>query len=291
MKKWIYIACSLLALSCERQLPIVLEDFERKLVVNSTAAANEELHLALSENVDLLHQPTYRSAIYDGRLLLLENDQVIHDQTYLVDSGWLQTNVSLKHGKMYELVLEVENYPVVNAVDSMPEEDPDFRIVERQLIDDYDELTLELQDHAAKEYYMLELYYISYKESNGDTSWFKEALNFTSSEKIFISNINTINANNHFALFDDQLIHGGSKTMKIKYERADLFTYSDRTPYELVAEMKSLSSSFFAYYLDLLENNHIYGGPLASSVQNTGNITGGLGVFGCYTRTEDRASL
>ncbi|MFY0643448.1 MAG: DUF4249 family protein [Bacteroidia bacterium] len=291
MRKILYIALALIAISCERQLPIIVDGFERKLVVNAAVHSDMQLSMALSENVDLLHEPKYRSNIHDARLIVLENGIVIHDQIYLIDSGALGTTVQLQKGNEYELVLEAEDYPVVNAKDSMPLEEPDFRIVERQLVDDYDELTLELKDHDIKEYYLLELYYISFKESNGDTTWFKEPLNFNSSEKIFISNINTINANNHFALFDDKLIHGGTKTMKIKYVRADLFKYSDRTPYEVVAEMKGLSSVFFAYYLDLLENNHIYGGPLASTIQNSGNITGGLGIFGCYTRTEDRESL
>ncbi len=247
-------------------------------------ASDQTFALALSENVELLGQPKYRTNIEEARLIVFEDDFLLHDRPYQLDSGWLATAVNLSEGKKYEFVLEVEGFPLVSAMDSMPAYKPEFELTSISAQGEYEQLELLLKDRPEQEWYMLELYFRSFTEQAGDTNWYIQPLNFSSADKLFVSNVNTINANNHFALFDDRLIQGQNRSLTINYKSSSLNQFPERTPVELIIELRSVSSQYFEFYLDLLENNHIYGGPLASSVRRTSNISGGLGVFGCYTR-------
>lgn len=283
MKYLFYIALIIGLSACEKQLTIQIDDFEKQLVVNALASNKTPFTLNLSENAPILEEPQYRTGIYKGRLVIFEDDFLIFDKEVNIDSGLLVTSNFMQAGKTYEVLLDVDDYPVVNAVDVMPDADPEFDLRQLQAMGENYQLEVELRDNEGDDYYMILMYVVGRQAVGNDTVTAEKTLNFYSSDKLFISNINTIRANNHFAFFDDALLNGGSKMVDLQFAKSETLIKDGFVPKQIKVEVRSLSPKFFEYNIHLLENNHIYGGPLASASYFDGNIIGGLGFFGCYT--------
>ena len=66
----------------------------------------------------------------------------------------------------------------------------------------------------------------------------------------------------------------------------DQFTSESFVPELLVLRISCISENMFAYYKSILENTHIYGGPLATGFGQFTNVDQGLGIFSFYTFTQ-----
>ena len=291
MKVLKFIALILIFTACEKQLTLRLDDFDKKLVVNAFANNTSALSINLGENSPILEEPTLESDIAEARIILFENDFLIYDKQLSLNKGLVETSNFLQMDKEYELIIDVEGYPVVTAKDKMPNTIPKLEITDIFSIGESVHMRVNVEDDGGDDQYMLLMNMRGYTVSNGDTIYGYRTQNFTSSDKLFISNINSIRANTHFTFFDDALLNSGTRSIELMIDKADTYTKAGFTPTAVRIELRSLSKSFFDYYLELIENNHIYGGPLASSSYFKGNIEGGLGIFGCYTSEDDHISL
>lgn len=283
MKYLFYISFLLVFCSCEKQLTIEQGNLEKQLVVNATASNKTPLTLVLSENTALLDEPDYRSPIYSGRMVIFEDNFLIYDKLVAIDSGQLITSNFMQPGRSYEILLDVEGYPVINAMDRMPDKDPDFRVNSLNKLGESYQMNIKLSDDGGDDYYMMLLYIVGKQAVGNDTLIVEKPLNFSTSDKLFVTNINTLRANNHFAFYDDALLNGSSKNATVQFPSSVAVVKDGFVPKQIRMEVRSLSAQYFDYNIQLLENNHIYGGPLASASYTEGNIVGGLGFFGCYT--------
>lgn len=283
MRYLFYISLIMILTACEKQLTIELGEFEKHLVVNATASNKAPLSIMLSENAPLLDEPDYRSPIYSGRLVIFENNFLIYDKQLQIDSGELVTTNFMQAGKTYEILLDVDGYPVVNAKDRMPDNDPDFRVNSLEKVGENYQMNIKLSDDEGDDYYMMLLYLVGKQAVGNDTVIAEKPLNFSTSDKLFVTNINTIRANNHFAFYDDALLNESSRNATVQFPKSVAEVKDGFVPLQIRMEVRALSAQFFDYNIHLLENNHIYGGPLASASYTEGNVVGGLGFFGCYT--------
>lgn len=291
MRFWIYIALIGIFCSCEKQLSIPLDKFDQKLVVNAFATNTAAMEVNLSTNTPLLENPSYSSGISKARIILFEDDYLISDKKLSLSQGHVKTSNFMQLGKKYEIIIEVDGFPVVNAIDSMPNSLPGYELNTIKTLADNMHLNVTLNDDLGDDQYMILLYIRGREVIDGDTFWTEKPLNFNSADKLFISNINTIRANSHFAFYDDKLIQGSSKTLDLVFDKKNAIATSIFIPKYVRVELRSLSEQYFEYNLKLLENNHIYGGPLSSSSYFEGNVSGGLGVFACYATETKLISL
>ena len=236
----------------------------------------------LSKSSQLLEEPTLQSGIYTGRVIILEDSLVIYDQVAYIDSGFLYTTVVPKLDKNYEVILDIANFPLANAKDKVPNMLPDFNIEEVIQLGHNYQLNLKITDHPYAERYELQCMAIGKEFIGGDSVWTTKQLKFNSNDKIFLTNINSFRTPSRFALFTDDLFSSSVRNIRINVDRSLVDTDVFRAHY-FVVQLSSLSEIYFDYILEIIENNHVYGGPLASDSYDAGNVDGGLGIFGAYT--------
>ncbi|MEK9601301.1 MAG: DUF4249 family protein, partial [Bacteroidota bacterium] len=87
-------------------------------------------------------------------------------------------------------------------------------------------------------------------------------------------------------LFDDDLFNGTEKSIGIKIPKDSIDILGFKA-YSLNVRLKSVSESMYNYYIMLIQNNHVFGGPLYFEGQIEGNIDGGLGGFYFYNEYSD----
>lgn len=277
-------------MACEHQLSIDSPGFEQKLVVNGFVNDQEKFKLTLGQNSTLLDEPYSKSDVGQTRLIVSEDGFIIHDKEYDVWNGILQTNLTISLSHTYQIVLESEKLGTVSASDRMPDMAPDFELDSLHDYGQIKRLHFTIQDHVIDEYYMLELFVSGYRVVSGDTIREQLLLPFTSSDKLFLSNINGFRSSSYIALFHDKLLMGTYREIELSIKAEDL-NPSGFTSESIDMRIRSMSPDYFDYMQEILENNHVFGGPLASPRLSQSNIEGGLGVFGCYTFREKELQL
>jgi hypothetical protein len=277
-------------LSCERQLDFELEEYERKLVVNSIVAPGRPMVFYLSESSQTLEVPTYRSGIYTGRLIVTEDSAVIYNAVTAIDSGFLYTNLVPKPGSFYEVFFDIPNFPLARSFDLVPTLLPELQLIEVINLGDKYQIILSINDHLVKERYELQCFVRGKEAQAGDTVWVTKQVSFNSNDKVFLTNINSFRGSNTFSLFNDDLFSSSSTEIRINVNK-NAFNSGGFDAKSFIVELGSLSETYFNYILEIIENNHVYGGPLASASYKAGNVEGGFGIFGAYTFVQDTISI
>jgi hypothetical protein len=86
------------------------------------------------------------------------------------------------------------------------------------------------------------------------------------------------------------LLNGTTRQFEIQIAKSTLYT-SGYIPEDILLQVNSVSETMYSYYINLLENTHIYGGPLSSVSRQNGNVEQGLGVFCFYTAARDSVTI
>lgn len=285
--RYLFIISLLIGLcSCEKQIPLTKFDFNEKLVLTSYNNTGENISLWVSHSVNSVSIPKLDDIHGMAKVLLKEDGNIVFFNSILVEKGRLELPALVQHGSTYELELEFEEYPPVLATDIAPTMQPDVSLVSLVEYGDKYKTTFRLQDQNSEEFYLAELY-VTGKQKVGPDSVHKSfPVNFSSPDKVFISNISTVASSSNFGVFNDGLFNGGSRDIGLIFNKSDM-AHPNFTPSEVKVRLSSISKTMYQYYIDLLENNHIYGGPLASYSFNTGNVEDGLGIFSFYSATGD----
>ena len=290
MRYLFYIAVLIGICSCEKQIPLTKFDFTEKLVITSYNNANENISFWVSHSVNSVSIPQLDDIDGMAKVLLKEDGSIVFFNSILIEKGWLELPVKAKHGSTYEVEIEFEDYPIILAKDMVPQSPPSISLISLVEYGDKYKTTFRLQDNADAEYYMVELF-VSGKELIGiDSVQVAYPMIFNSPDKIFLSNISTVSSSTNFGVFNDDLFNGSSRDISLIFNKSALIK-SNFTAQNVEVKLSSVSKTMFNYYIDLLENNHIYGGPLASYSFNTGNIEEGLGIFSFYSAQQDSIPL
>lgn len=289
MKRWMIIA--LLGLvACERQIPLKNIEFEQKLVINSLNTSDQFIHTYVGSSVNSVNIPELDDVRGDALVLLKEDDFVVFYDTVIIHNGLIPFNVVAEKGKTYQFEMALDGYPSIRAVDSVPLYNPQLRDLEIFDQSDRYQVRLSIDDVPLQTRYMLEILIEGYMVENGDTVYHERSIDFYSSDKVFVTNINTVNKASSFALMDDVLFADRTWTLDVNLARQDI-DQLDIEPTEVKVRMSCISEAMYDYYLGILENNHIYGGPLAMRALNNGNVIQGLGLFSFRTLSEETISL
>ncbi len=282
-----FIALILVFASCERQIPLKKFDFEKKLVVNSYNSAGQGFNMYLGSSVNSVQTPELDDARGDAVVLLKENDFPVFFDTVIVHDGKIELPILAKLGKVYQLEIAMDDYPTILARDSVPASIPFYEFDSVLVIGNSYRAEFKVHDVPSSTNYMVELFVRGKLIEGNDTIDHSIPVNFNSGDRVFATNINTIATPSNYALFDDKLFADSYKRIEI-IANQESWSRPDFIPQQMEIKLSCISNTMYQYYLGLLENNHIYGGPLATYSLNSGNVEGGLGVF-CFTTTVSRS--
>ena len=290
MKYWTYIVLLIVLISCEKEIDLDDADFSKKLVLNTFLEADSSFIILLSTSVSTLSDPLERTLNGEAYIVLKNGEVPIYNNKTDVIDGRITLPLHCLKGEEYTIELAYEDYAIVRATDVVPMFSPDVAM--DTIIDNGDILKIifTLKDPKESNKYFLQL---KSKGKELDGLFLVEvtkALDFSSTDKLFFSNILTYNSTSSYALFSDELLNGTTRQFEIQIAKSALYT-SGYTPEEILLQVNSVSETMYSYYINLLENTHIYGGPLSSVSRQNGNIEQGLGVFCFYTAARDSVTI
>ena len=291
MKWWLYIAYGLVIMTgCEQSLPFDSEGFEPKLVINSFNSSDSFMQIGVSTSTSTLKTPTRYALNGKCNVLLLKNNLLLLSDSLNLVNGKLQLPFQASTGSIYELQLGYGVFPSIKAKDSVPVNVPELYLDTMVSNTVYYTLKLRVQDNSAPQKYQFQTVLHGKELVGTDSVLTSYPLPFSSTDKIFISTIRTVAENNSFALFSDELWNGQERIIDLRITKEDLLR-PDFKPEYIEIKLANLSNNMYNYYVALLQNNHVYGGPLSSVTDLNGNIEQGLGGFYFYTQTILRVDL
>lgn len=282
MKIFFYIMLGMLLLGCEKELNLYKTPYNKKLVLNSFIAKDSLIGGNLGQSVGLLAVPNLNSLTGTMNVLLKRNGFILYNDVVILDSGKFTLPYIAKANSEYEIQIVYSDFPTIRAIDSVPASAIDVEIdtiIDQSLT--Y-KIRFRLSDPIGANRYFLQLTSKGKQLVNNDSIETEIAAAFTASDKVFVSNIRTVTLDNSYTIFDDVLFDGQNRYLELMVAK-DQFTQKDFTPKKIILRLDQISENLYFYYKSVLENTHIYGGPLASNSVQYSNIEQGLGIFSFYT--------
>ncbi|MDC1395056.1 DUF4249 domain-containing protein [Bacteroidia bacterium] len=266
-------------MSCEKEITLDDLGFTKKLVLNSFNEADSVLTLNVSSSVSTLNFPD--TDVLDGKVkvLILKDNQIVYNNTVALGNGRLSVPIICFPSKIYEIQLEMDDFATIKAIDSVPNDPPNINIDTVMKVNNSYKLSVNMTDVKDDNKYLLQLYTEGLEWNGADSALKTKPLKFSSNDKIFLSNILTVNTSNSFALFEDILFRNDRINFTLTIPE-DSLNASDYIANNLKLKVSCISKITYDYYISVLENTHVYGGPLSSLSRGNGNVEQGLGIFG-----------
>jgi len=265
--------------ACEKEVPLGDLEFEKQLVLNAFLEKDSVLRVGISRSVETLETPSQNNFNDSVHILLKKDGLVLWNQATDVQDGVATIPYVARSGSTYEIQVAAESYPSVLAIDSVPNNPGLIQsdtILESENSYEY---KFDLMDPQGLNKYRLQL--ITYtKYWDGQDSIVQGHLtNFSSKSKKFISNFLTLLGESPYVIFDD-LSLSTRETVSLNVNKSEIESFPGRA-FKLEVRLSTVSETFYNYNLNVIENTHVYGGPLASNSRENGNVVQGLGVF-CF---------
>jgi hypothetical protein len=287
----IYIACGLLLFSaCEKSLPYNSEGFTPKLVINSFNSSDSLMKIGVSLSTSTLKTPSMYELAGKCKVLLLKDNLLLLSDSLELAKGEIILPFKAVPGSIYELQLSHSDFPSIKAIDSVPLEIPELYIDTLLKNAVYYTFKVRVKDFSTLQKYQFQTLIHGKEFIDSDSIETTYSLPFSSTDKIFISTIRTVAGENTFALFGDELWNGQERNIDLRILKNDILK-PNFTPNYVEIILSNLSLNMYTYYASLLQNNHVYGGPLSSVTDLNGNIDQGLGGFYFYTQNVQRLDL
>ncbi len=290
MKKCFYIIMGFALLGCEKQLPFDNLDFEPKLVLNGFLSSDSTMNMSLSKSTPTLIDPSLSLLKGKVNVLLLKDGLLLMSDSVTLQNDKLLLPYKPIVGSTYELQVGYNGLPPIRAKDLVPNTKPDFSL---DTITDEDEsyrIFIQLKDVLDTNKYTLSINVVGKEKVGQDSILKRYPIAFTSTDKLFLSNIRTVSTGKRLAIFSDETWNGNERKLELLFKK-NLVEYPDFEPSEVEVVLKIISESMYNFYIDVNNNTHVYGGPLASVSRVAGNIDRGLGAFCFFTETAAQRKL
>lgn len=275
---------------CEKELQFDNPDYKPKLVVNSFTSADSFVNINLSKSTPTLTQPSLALLAGKAKVLILKDELLLYSDSVLVSNGNLPIPFKPIEGSIYELQIGYENLPTIRATDIVPTTRPNVRVDTIKEEGENYRIIFYIADNTESNRYAVNLS-VTGKELDGtDSLATRYPVAFTSSDKIFLSNIRTLANGRELAIFNDDTWNGTERRIEFVVDKATL-DIPDFNPQHLELDIKDISKTMYEYYIDVSTNTHVYGGPLASVSRVVGNVEQGLGAFCFYTESVSKLRI
>jgi hypothetical protein len=291
IRLYIYFVCGISFFSaCEKSLPYNSEGFTPKLVINGFNSSDSFMQIAVSLSTSTLKTPSMYELEGECKVLLLKDNLLLLSDSFDLVKGKIILPFKATTGSIYELQLSYGDFPSIKAIDSVPLEIPELYIDTLLRNAVYYTFNVRVKDFSTLQKYQFQTLVHGKELIDSDSIETTYSLPFYSTDKIFISTIRTVAGENTFALFGDELWNGQERNIDLRVLKNDILR-PNFTPKYAEIILSNLSLNMYTYYASLLQNNHVYGGPLSSVTDLNGNIDQGLGGFYFYTQNMQRIEL
>ncbi len=267
--------------SCKKVIDIDLPRADSKVVVNSFFTDGSPIKVHLSKSIGVLDNII--PACDNATIILFIND--VKTDTLYPDDGYYYSHILAERGKNYSLIVHVPDMDSVFCEDIIPEKTiiQSSVCTDSVLIDEdgfvINELKLDFQDFAGPSFYEVELSPKDTVNNYITGLWFKK-----NSDPV-ITSTGLLDYNPKTLIFSDKMFEGKHCSVKI------YFAYNWDPNFKLMLFFRSVSESYYKYkekqfaYLFSLEND-IFSG-MSEPINLYSNITGGYGIFACYSSDEN----
>lgn len=296
----LYATCSCLS---ESPSPIEIIDFQKKLVVNGHISPDVPLLISVTNNIPFTTTMLALQNIPDARVELWEGGQKLEEGTFQPSATFTVgfPDIEKKYpnyyafrafyafesvpeaGKSYSLKVNAPGYPSVETTDRVPQnaaEAPTFRILSINRANGLIAVEVDLELLDEKNYFHL-LFFVRTK-----------GFDDVQQVKVVLDNEGLLNVDNNGVAFEGGLNSGimynpnvfGSKSNKriIELEYGSVI-FSPEIQYELSAEIRTISKSYYDYYVAVIQQKYYGDYPFVTSIRIPNNVQGGLGNFSGYT--------
>jgi len=287
----IYLCLIALAISgCEKELQFDNPEFQPKLVVNGFVSTDSIANIGISRSTSTLSQPSKMLLAGKVKVVVLKDKLLLYSDSLALQNSMLKIPFKPIMGSHYELQVSHNDLPTIRATDTVPLSKPSVTV--SALTDEGTSyrLVLKIRDQMEINRYAINLNFRGKEQQGADSISKGYPITFTSSDKIFLSSIKTIATGSQLAIFNDETWNGTERSIELIFDKS-LIQYPDFTPELVVLDVKAISKAMFDYYIEVNNNTHVYGGPLASVSRVVGNIDNGLGAFCFYTESVTQLQL
>ena len=271
-------------ISCDKEIPYNNNSFKPKLVVNSFNSTDSLINIKISKSFKLLGSPSDSIEDLPIHVQLFKDSLKVLDEGYQIKGGSLILPIKPQVNSTYKLEANVDGFPPIYTEDKVPQKGIDFSIdrIQRDIINYRIGLTINDITYESNMFIMDVI--VGGKETNPNDTILKEyPVKFTSVDRFFNTTIQTFTDGTYLALFDDKLFNGETIKFELLLPIKNV-EFPQFEPENIYIRIKSISEELYDYYSGMIQNNHIYGGPLYYEGQLRGNIQGGLGGFYFYNQ-------
>lgn len=273
-------------MSCDKQIPYDDVNFKPKLVLNAFNYPDSLLKLKFDESFKLLGSPSIQKLSTPVNIQLFKDSISIIDDVFWIEEGEVILPYSVEDGSLYQIKANVVDYPSIESSDRVPLDNVKLILDSMSTGTVFYHLDVTINDPSMDNFYVLDLSVIGKQSLLNDSIIKHYPIRFSSKDKIFSSTIQTTTEPSNRVIFNDELFNGLNKKIGLRIQK-DSLAHSGFRPQKIYVRLKSVSESMYNYYLMLIQNNHVFGGPLYFEGQIEGNVNGGLGGFYFYNQYTD----
>lgn len=273
----------------ESPSPIEIIDSQKKLVVNGHISPDVPLLISVTNNILFTTTMLALQNIPDARVELWEGNRKLEEGTFQPSEtfrAFFAFESVPEAGKSYSLKVNAPGYPAVETTDRVPEnaaEAPTFRILSINRANGLITVEVDLELLDEKNYFHLQFFV----RTNGfnDVEQVEQV-------KVVLDNEGLLNVDNNGVAFEGGLNSGimynpnvfGSKSNKriIVLEYLSVIFFPE-IQYELSAEIRTISKSYYDYYVAVIQQRYYGDYPFVTSIRIPNNVQGGLGNFSAHT--------
>ena len=286
MIKYLGVFIFFILMSCDKQIPYDDVNFKPKLVLNAFNYPDSLLKLKFDESFKLLGSPSIQKLSTPVNIQLFKDSISIIDDVFWIEEGEVILPYSVEDGSLYQIKANVVDYPSIESSDRVPLDNVKLILDSMSTGTVFYHLDVTINDPSMDNFYVLDLSVIGKQSLLNDSIIKHYPIRFSSKDKIFSSTIQTTTEPSNRVIFNDELFNGLDKKIGLRIQK-DSLAHSGFRPQKIYVRLKSVSESMYNYYLMLIQNNHVFGGPLYFEGQIEGNVNGGLGGFYFYNQYTD----
>jgi len=277
-------------MGCEKELQFDNPDFKPKLVINGFMSADSTVSIGLSKSSSTLSQPSLKLLSGKAKVLILKDKFLLFSDSVNIQNGMIQLPFKPLEGSKYEVQVSKEDLPTIKAIDTVPQSRP-IAAIDTIIADGSGQkMIVRINDDVRENRYLLSIK-LKGRELIGLDSLDKSYnVSFTSSDKIFLSNIQTVANGSEVAICNDETWNGSERRIELFFDKI-LLEHPDFKAASVQFHIKDISKTMYNYYIAVNANTHVYGGPLANVSRVKGNVEQGLGAFCFYTESVSSVAL
>lgn len=309
---WIVLLLTTTSCVFESISSIDIIDSQKKLVVKGHISPDKPLMVSVTNNIPFTTTMLALQNIPDAKVELWEGGLKLEEGTfqpsatfnagfpeiereypnYFAYRAFYSFETVPEAGKSYSLKVRAPGYPNVETTDRIPlnaAEAPSFRILAINRTDGVITLEVDLELLDEQNYFHL-LFFVRTK-----------GFDDVEQVKVLLENDGLVNDDTNGIAFEGGLNSGilykpdvwGSNSTKRIIELEFLsMSFSPNIQYELRAEIRTISKSYYDYYVAVIQQRYFLDYPFVTSILIPNNVQGGLGNFSGFTsRSSDWVDL